>query len=91
MMSKIVTDPWTYSELAHHGPENLFICILKIAGSVALLFVVNVPLTLVMLAVTAMLRPPTRFGATIVSALSSRRTALAWRGSTPPCRIRSAA
>ena len=55
MMSKIVTDLFDISELAHHGPENLFICILKIAGSFALLFVVNVPLTLVMLAVTAIM------------------------------------
>ena len=39
-MSKIVTDLFDISELAHHGPENLFICILKIAGSFALLFVV---------------------------------------------------
>lgn len=55
MMSKIVTDLFDISELAHHGPENLFICILKIAGSFALLFMINVPLTLIMLAVTAIM------------------------------------
>lgn len=52
MMSKISTDLFDISELAHHGPENLFICILKIVGSFALLFMLNVPLTLVMLGVT---------------------------------------
>lgn len=55
MMSKLVTDLFDISELAHHGPENLFICILKIAGSFALLFFVNVPLTLIMLAVTVLM------------------------------------
>ena len=36
MMSKLLTDLFDISELAHHGPENLFICILKIAGSFVL-------------------------------------------------------
>ncbi|MEE0845132.1 MAG: ABC transporter ATP-binding protein [Eggerthellaceae bacterium] len=55
MMSKIVTDLFDISELAHHGPENLFICLLKIIGSFALLFMVNVPLTAIMLAATAVM------------------------------------
>ncbi|WP_080797644.1 ABC transporter ATP-binding protein [Arabiibacter massiliensis] len=55
MMSKLVTDLFDISELAHHGPENLFICILKIAGSFALLFLINVPLTAIMLLATALL------------------------------------
>lgn len=55
MMSKLVTDLFDISELAHHGPENLFICILKIAGSFALLFLVNVPLTLIMLVATVLM------------------------------------
>ena len=53
MMSKLLTDLFDISELAHHGPENLFICILKIAGSFVLLFMINVPLTAIMLAATA--------------------------------------
>lgn len=52
MMSKLLTDLFDISELAHHGPENLFICILKIAGSFVLLFMINVPLTAVMLVAT---------------------------------------
>lgn len=55
MMSKIVTDLFDISELAHHGPENLFICILKIVGSFVLLFMINVPLTLIMIAATALM------------------------------------
>lgn len=52
MMSRIVTDLFDISELAHHGPENLFICALKIIGSFVLLFMINVPLTAIMLAAT---------------------------------------
>ena len=55
MMSKITTDLFDISELAHHGPENLFICTLKIVGSFVLLFMINVPLTAIMLAATAVM------------------------------------
>ena len=55
MMSKLLTDLFDISELAHHGPENLFICILKIVGSFALLFLINVPLTAIMLGATVLL------------------------------------
>lgn len=52
MMSKITNDLFDISELAHHGPENLFICVLKIVGSFVLLFAINIPLTAIMLGVT---------------------------------------
>lgn len=55
MMSKLLTDLFDISELAHHGPENLFVCTLKIVGSFALLALTSVPLTLVMLAATAVM------------------------------------
>lgn len=55
MMSKLVSDLFDISELAHHGPENLFICILKIVGSFVLLFFINVPLTAIMLGATVLL------------------------------------
>ena len=55
MMSKLLTDLFDISELAHHGPENLFICILKIVGSFALWFLINVPLTAIMLGATVLL------------------------------------
>jgi len=51
MMSKLVSDLFDISELAHHGPENLLISALKIIGAVALLMLINVKLTLILLAV----------------------------------------
>ena len=55
MMSRLVTDLFDISELAHHGPENLLLCSLKILGSFILLLRINVPMTLWLLAVTAVL------------------------------------
>lgn len=52
LISRMLTDLFDISEFAHHGPENLLICGLKILGSFILLFFVNVPLTLIMLVVT---------------------------------------
>ncbi|MEG6584829.1 ABC transporter ATP-binding protein [Dendrosporobacter sp. 1207_IL3150] len=52
MMSKLVSDLFDISELAHHGPENVFICSLKIIGSFALLMFLNVKMTLILLCVT---------------------------------------
>ena len=51
MMSRLVSDLFDISELAHHGPENLFISAVKIIGSFVLLWMVNVPLTLILLAI----------------------------------------
>ncbi len=55
MMSRLVSDLFDISELAHHGPENLLMCSIKIIGSFILLLWVNVPMTLLLLAVTAIL------------------------------------
>lgn len=52
MMSRLVGDLFDISELAHHGPENIFISALKIAGSFALLSLLNVKMTLILLVVT---------------------------------------
>lgn len=41
MMSKLVSDLFDISEFAHHGPENLFISLIKIIGSFIFLFVIN--------------------------------------------------
>ncbi len=46
MMSKLVSDLFDISELAHHGPENIFISVVKIVGSFILLMRINVPMTL---------------------------------------------
>ena len=55
MMSRLVSDLFDISELAHHGPENLLMCSIKIIGSFILLLWVNVPMTLLLLVVTAIL------------------------------------
>ncbi|QJW46817.1 ABC transporter ATP-binding protein [bacterium BFN5] len=55
MMSKLVSDLFDISELAHHGPENIFICTLKIVGSFALLMFLNVKMTLILLSVTVLM------------------------------------
>lgn len=52
MMSRIVSDLFDISELAHHGPENYIISALKIAGSFILMLMINVPVTLILAAVT---------------------------------------
>ena len=41
MMSKLVSDLFDIAEFAHHGPENLFISVVKIAGSFVFLFLIN--------------------------------------------------
>ncbi len=52
MMSKLVADLFDISELAHHGPENLFISALKIIGSFIILMMINVQMTFILLVVT---------------------------------------
>lgn len=52
MMSKLVSDLFDISELAHHGPENIVISLLKIIGSFALMMLINVPMTLILFGVT---------------------------------------
>ena len=49
MMSKLVSDLFDISELAHHGPENLFISLIKIIGSFIFLFMINRMLAVPML------------------------------------------
>ena len=68
MMSRLVSDLFDISELAHHGPENLLMCSIKIIGSFILLLWVNVPMTMLLLAVTAVL-----VAFTIFRQLSMRR------------------
>lgn len=51
LMSKLVSDLFDISELAHHGPENLFISCLKLLGSFVLLLLIHVPMTLLLFAI----------------------------------------
>lgn len=47
IMSKIINDLMDISELAHHGPEDLFISIVSLLGAFIILCTINVPLTLI--------------------------------------------
>lgn len=51
IMSRIVNDLMDISELAHHGPEDLFISIIMIIGSFILLSNINLKLTLIIFSV----------------------------------------
>lgn len=52
LTSRIVSDLFDISELAHHGPENLFISLIKILGSFAVMLCINWQLGLCLAAVT---------------------------------------
>ncbi len=52
LTSRIVSDLFDISELAHHGPENLFISLIKIIGSFAVMLCINWQLGLCLAAVT---------------------------------------
>ena len=47
LMSRIINDTFEIAELAHHGPEDLFISLVMLAGSFLLLSTLNLPLTLI--------------------------------------------
>jgi len=47
IMSRIVNDLFDITELAHHGPEEVFISVIKILGSFFILLSINVKLTLI--------------------------------------------
>lgn len=52
MMSKLISDLFDITELAHHGPENFFISAIKIIGSFILLAMINVPMTMILFFIT---------------------------------------
>lgn len=47
LMSRIVNDLNEITELAHHGPEDIFISFIMIIGTFIILLYINVPLTLI--------------------------------------------
>ena len=51
LLSRLTGDLQNVSELAHHGPENLFLAILMFAGAFIILFSINKTLTLIMFAI----------------------------------------
>ncbi|NLV99067.1 MAG: ABC transporter ATP-binding protein [Clostridiaceae bacterium] len=52
MVSRIITDLQDITELAHHGPENLLISLIKIVGAFVILMNTHVGLTMVLLLFT---------------------------------------
>ena len=51
LLSRLTNDLWEVSELAHHGPENLFLAVLMFIGSFSILASIDLTLTLIMFAV----------------------------------------
>ena len=50
LMSRMINDLMEVSELAHHGPEDLFISIIMFLGSFIILSTINLPLTILIFA-----------------------------------------
>jgi len=51
IMSRLINDLFEVSELAHHGPEDIFLSVIMFIGSFAMLSSINLWLTLVIFAV----------------------------------------
>jgi len=50
LMSRMINDLMDVSELAHHGPEDLFISVIMLVGSFTVLSSINIKLTLIIFA-----------------------------------------
>ena len=48
LLSRVVSDLFEVTELAHHGPENVLICALSLVGSLVLMFCIRWELALVL-------------------------------------------
>ena len=55
MMSRLVYDLFDISEAAHHGPENLFISLVKIVGSFIFLFIIQWKLAIILLVIVLLM------------------------------------
>lgn len=55
IMSRISNDLFEIGELAHHGPEDLFIAVMTFTGAFAIMFTINVKLTLIILIIVPFL------------------------------------
>ena len=51
LLSRLVNDLFDVSELAHHGPENVFLSVLMLIGSFIILSGIYLPLALIMYAI----------------------------------------
>lgn len=57
LMARITHDPLSLAELYHHGPEDLAIAVLKLAGVLGILAWIDVPLTLMVVGVLGVMLP----------------------------------
>lgn len=75
MMSRLVSDLFDIAEFAHHGPENLFISLIKIIGSFIFLFLINwrLALPLVLLVICMFLFSLGQNGRMQVTFMDNRR------------------
>ncbi len=73
LLSRLTTDLWDVSELAHHGPENLFLAVLMFIGSFSILASINLTLTLIMFAIVPFI--------VVFSIISRRKMSLAMKNS----------
>ena len=55
LMSCIINDLFDISEFAHHGPEDIFISIVKLIGTFTILMFLNVKLTLILMGFTVIM------------------------------------
>nr|WP_312578193.1 ABC transporter ATP-binding protein [Sedimentibacter sp.] len=55
LMSRIINDLMEVSELAHHGPEDIFVSLVMIVGSFIMLSTINLPLSLIVFSVVPFL------------------------------------
>ena len=55
LMSCITNDLFDISELAHHGPEDIFISIIKIVGTFIILSIINIKMTLILVFFTLLM------------------------------------
>ena len=55
MMSRVISDLFEISEVAHHGPENVLLSGCKIIGAFIVLLTINVPLTLIIFALVILM------------------------------------
>ena len=69
LLSRVTSDLFDITELAHHGPENILICTLTIVGSIAIMFTIQWKLALVLLILV-----PVSIGVTICTRSLMMRT-----------------
>src|SRR5699024_8764892 len=55
IMTRITTELFEIGELAHHGPEDLFIALMTFIGAFAIMMTVNMQLALIILAIVPIL------------------------------------